>query len=257
MTKVLRSPIQDGYHRKLNLLFPNFSPHRILQLPNLSQLKIPTHRNLTLLIGTPLITTRPRLIKSMRLQTFPILLTIPMMIVRSSIHHLHPSQKLQLPDTNPTMISTPARKPFPRPKTPTSKGKNAHDTQRDGRVVQCLRFDRVDRRQTESDGDEDDPERCDNRNRFRSPTKLEGTSFEVSGISERHGDGDAVAEVETDGSDGGGAVVGDLRAESWEGEEEGAGGAEDDGADGGFEMGVYDVETVGDAAVAGEGEHHP
>lgn len=130
------------------------------------------------------------------------------------------------------MISAPPRKPLPCPQEPTPRGEDADDTQGDGGVVQCLDLDGIDGWQTESDGDEGDPERGYQSDRVGGTAEFERAAVEVLGIGEGHGDGDAVGYVEGYCGDGGGAVEGDLGAESLEGEEEGAGGAEDDGADG-------------------------
>ncbi len=174
-----------------------------------------------------------------------------------SIHQHHPlAQEIQGADTNPTMIATPAREPFPGPQEPTAKREIPDDAHGDGRVVERPLAERGDGREAESDDDEGDPERGHERDGLGGAAEGEGAAFEVAREEQGHGDRDAVGDVEADGGDRGGAVEGDLGAQDREGEEKGAGGGEDDGADGGFEAVVDHVEAVGDGSVAGEGEHH-
>ncbi len=173
----------------------------------------------------------------------------------SSVNHLL-AQKIQLPDTDPAVMPTPSCKPMPCPQKPRSKREYPHHAQRNGSIVEGLTRDRILRGKTKDDGDEADPEASDSSDGFGEGTEVEGPAFEVSRPDEAHGDGDAVGDVEAAGGDGGGAVKGDFRAEGGEGEEEGAGGAEEDSADWGVEAAIDEVEAVRDAAVAGEGEHH-
>ena len=81
----------------------------------------------------------------------------------------------------------------------------------------------------------------DHSDRFRGATKPEGPAFEVSRVKEGHGDGDPVRDVEADRGNGDSTFKCDFGAKDWESEEEGAGGAEDDSADGRFEAVVHDV----------------
>lgn len=172
-----------------------------------------------------------------------------------SIHHFL-AQKVQLPNTNPAVMPAPPRKPVPGPQKPRAERESAHDCQCHRRVIERLGCNRVHRRQAKDDRDEGDPETSDDGERFGRGAEVEGAAFEVAGVDDAHGDGDAVGDVEADGRDGGRAVERDGGSERWEGEEKGAAGAEEDGADWGVEAAVDDVEAVRDAAVAGEGEHH-
>ena len=149
--------------------------------------------------------------------------------IRSIDHFL--AQKVQLPNANPAMMPTPPREPTSSPQEPRAKGKGAHDRQRDGRIIERLRRGRVHRRQAKHDGDERDPETSDDGERFGRGAEVERSAFEVAGIDEAHGDGDAVGDVEADRGDGGRAVERKGRAEGREREEERAAGAEEDRSD--------------------------
>ena len=154
------------------------------------------------------------------------------------------------------MVPAPPREPMPGPQQPRAEGEDTHHTQSHGCVVERLRRDRVFRRQTEHDGDEGDPEASDDGEWLGRGAEVEGSAFEVAGVDDAHGDGDAVGEVEADCGDGSRAVECDGGAERGEGEEEGTAGAKEDRTDWGVKAPVDDVEPVRDTAVTGEGEHH-
>ena len=75
-------------------------------------------------------------------------------------------------------------------------------------------------------------------------------------VDDAHGDGDPVGEVETDCGDGRRAHERDLGAEGREGEEERAAGTEDDCTDRRMEPAIDNVQSVGNATITSEGEHH-
>ena len=85
------------------------------------------------------------------------------------------------------------------------------------------------------------PRARDHSDRFRGAAEPEGPTFEVSRVEAGHGDGEPVRDVETDGGDGDGAFKRHFGAKDRKSEEEGAGGAEDDGADRRFEAVVHNV----------------
>lgn len=66
---------------------------------------------------------------------------------------------------------------------------------------------------------------------FRGATEPERPAFEALRIEESHGDGDPVGDVEADRGNRDSTFKRDFGAKDWESEEEGADGAEDDGAD--------------------------
>ena len=111
-------------------------------------------------------------------------------------------------------------------------------------------------RQAEHDSDEGNPETGDHGEGLGCGAEVERPAFEIAWVREAHGDGDAVGQVEANRGDGSRAVERDGGAEGRKGEEEGTAGAEEDGADRGVEAAVDDVQSVRNAAVTGEGEHH-
>ena len=154
----------------------------------------------------------------------------------TAVHGIRPinhflAQEVQLPNANPAMMPTPPREPASSPQKPRAKRKSAHDRQRFICLIELLVRVIVLRRQAEHDRDERDPETSDDGERFGRGAEVEGSAFEVAGIDEAHGDGDAVGDVEADRGDGGRAVEGKGRAEGREREEEGTAGAEEDCSD--------------------------
>ena len=123
-------------------------------------------------------------------------------------------------------MPTPPREPASGPQEPRAKGKGADDRESDGRIIQCLRRGWVHRRQAKHNSDEGDPETSDDGEWFGRGAKVERSAFEISGINEAHGDGDAVRDVQADRGDGSRAVERKGRAEGREGEEERTAGAE-------------------------------
>ena len=111
-------------------------------------------------------------------------------------------------------------------------------------------------RQAKYDGNEGDPQTCDDGEGFGCGTEIEGSALEVSGINEAHGDGNTIRKIETDRGDGSRAVECDGRSKRREGEEERTAGAEEHCTDWGVEATVDYVKSVRNTAVTGEGEHH-
>lgn len=183
----------------------------------------------------------------------------PLMAVRvdrvGSIDHLL-AQEIQLPNADSAVVTTTAREPMSSPQEPRPEGEKTHDAERDGSVVEGGATDGVLGRQAEDDGDEDDPADGDDGDRDGEGLEGEGSTLEVARKDEGHGYGDAVGDIETNGGNGCGAAKSDVGAEGWEGEEEGAGGPEEDGTDGRVESAIDDMQTMRYAAVTGEGEHH-
>lgn len=85
---------------------------------------------------------------------------------------------------------------------------------------------------------------------------MERSAFEIVWVDYAHTDWNAVGKVEADRGDRRRAVERDGRAERRESKEEGTAGAEEDGTDWGVEATVDDVQSMRNAAVTGEGEHH-
>lgn len=111
------------------------------------------------------------------------------------------AQEVKLPDTDAAMVPTSPREPSACPQGPAAQGEQANDTHRYGRIIEGRASDRIEGRQAKDDGDEADPQACDERDRFGSTTELEGAAFEVVRVVESHGDGDAIRDVQTDRGD--------------------------------------------------------
>lgn len=127
------------------------------------------------------------------------------------------------------MMATSTRKPVSCPKEPRSKGEDTNDTERNRRVVETLTGDRVLCRKAEDNGNEHDPPDSDNRHGLGRSSKMKRAALEVAWVYEGHANGNAVGDVETNGSYGCGAAESDIGTEGWEGEEERASSAEEDG----------------------------
>ena len=103
------------------------------------------------------------------------------------------------------------REPAVSPDKPRTKREQSDDSDRDSRVVQSLRSDRVGGRKAEDDRDEANPAHTDKADNSRHEAQRKGTFDKVLVVYDRNEDGNTVRDVESDGRDGSGSGEGHRR----------------------------------------------
>ena len=123
-------------------------------------------------------------------------------------------------------------------------------------ILTDLLVDWVERRQTEDDADEDDPDGGDERNRPGPTPEVPRSLLELLVVDQTEHDRDGVRDVKSDSRDRGRGGEGDGRSERGEGEAEGERRSQPEGPDGDLETSVDVIEPRRDTAISGEGVHH-
>ena len=87
-----------------------------------------------------------------------------------------------------------SREPFPRTQHPEGHGVNDHDAYSDYSVVERLRVYRVCLGKDEDDGDEENPDACDEGDRVGEGPEMERAALEALAVDESECDGDTCGE---------------------------------------------------------------